>query len=256
VRDAHLFFRVNHGNLIQFSAITWRSRRVTCRSARSSAVLMRCRRRSHWPTIRATSRSPTRPRTSVKPITVWRSCWSTARPGRSVINSCGAFILTGNNYDAEVWVDAHSGDVVNVINRTDTIDGTVRGGIYPNTNTAGTEDLRALPFINVVNGGLTKTADASGVYDYAPAGSLAKASLSGPYIVINDSCGQSSALDVVASGRHDVRRRRRPPTVRRRAWAVRETRTRHARRSITSISSRRRRGSISTRPRRRGSTSR
>ena len=103
-----------------------------------------------------------------------------------------AFILTGDDYDAEVWLDAHTGDLVNVIDRIETFDGTVRGGIYPDTNTAGTEDLRALPFTNVVNNGVAKTADASGVYDYSPSGSLATASLSGPFIAINDFCGASS----------------------------------------------------------------
>src|SRR5204862_1343514 len=70
---------------------------------------------------------------------------------------------------------------------SDLVNGTVRGGIYPNTNTAATEELRALPFIQVTNNG-PKVANASGVYDYT--GSLATASLFGPYVkIVDNNCG-------------------------------------------------------------------
>jgi hypothetical protein len=191
VRDAHLFFRVNHGNLIQFGnylAVPPRDLSFSEIISRSDAVQKALALADDLAHVALTD-AATDLGQADHSLEVVLVNGPAGTLGHQLVR---AFILTGNNYDAEVWVDAHSGDVVNVINRTDTIDGTVRGGIYPNTNTAGTEDLRALPFVNVVNGGLTKTADASGVYDYAPAGSLAKASLSGPYIVINDSCGPSS----------------------------------------------------------------
>ncbi len=199
VRDAHVFFRVNHGNLIQFGnylAIPARDLSFSGIISRSDAVQTTLALAGDLAHVQVTDAAIDLGQTdrSLEAVLV-NGTGGTL--GHQLVR---AFTLTGDNYDAEVWLDAHSGEVVNVIDQTETIDGTVRGGIYPNTNTAGTEDLRALPFINVFNNGVTKAADASGVYDYAPPGSLATASLSGPFIAINDFCGASSLATSLPPG--------------------------------------------------------
>jgi von Willebrand factor type A domain-containing protein len=191
VREAQVFFRVSHGNVIQFGnylAIPPRSLSLSGIIGRADAVQKALALVEDFAHVKVTDAAMDLGQTdhSLEVVLV------NAPDGTLGHQLVRAFILTGESYDVEVWLDAHSGEVANIIDRTETIAGTVRGGIYPNSNNAGTEDLRALPFINVVNNGVTKAADASGVYDYAPAGSLATASLSGPYITINDFCGASS----------------------------------------------------------------
>ena len=198
VRDAHLFFRVNHGNLIQFGnylAVPPQGLSFVGIISRAEAVQRALALVDDLGHVKVTDAAIDlgQQDRSLEIVLV-------NGPGGTLRHQLvRAFLLTGNDYDVEVWLDAHTGELVNVINQLDEADGTVRGGIYPNTNTAGTEDLRTLSFINVQNGG-TKTADASGVYDYAPAGSLATASLSGPFITINDTCGASSVSTSLSPG--------------------------------------------------------
>ncbi|MGA1841458.1 MAG: PKD domain-containing protein [bacterium] len=92
----------------------------------------------------------------------------------------------------ELWFDAHTGDLVYAVNRILYVDASVHGGIYPETNLPGTEVLRNMPFLTVVNNGINKTTDMAGTYDYNPPGSLATASLEGDYIRIDDNCGNNS----------------------------------------------------------------
>jgi len=191
VRDAHVFFRVNHGNLIQFGnylAVRPRDLSFSGVISRADAVQKALALTDDLANAKVTDAAIDLGQTDHS-LEVVLVNTADGKLGHQLVR---ALLVGGKNYAAEVWFDAHTGNLVNVINQMDSIDGTVRGGIYPNTNAAGTEDLRALPFIDVTNNGVTKTADASGVYDYAPPGSLATTSLSGKYIFISDSCGDSS----------------------------------------------------------------
>lgn len=186
VRNAYVFFRVSHGNLIQFGnflAVPPRELSFSDIIRRADAVqkvLALTEDLAHVKVVDAALDLGQIDR-SLEVVLV------NAPNGAIGHQLVRAFIVTGDDYDAEVWIDAHSGEVVNVIDRAKDVDGTVRGGIYPTTNTAGSEELRALPFIQVSNNG-PKVANEAGVYNYT--GSLATASLFGPYVTIADNtCG-------------------------------------------------------------------
>jgi len=189
VREAHVFFRVNNGNLIQFGnylAVPPRELSFDGIISRSEAVQRALALTEDLRHVDVADAAVDLGQ-SDRSLEVVLVNESSGALGHQLVR---AFNVTGEDYAVELWLDAHTGEVVNVIDRLESIDGTVRGGIYPTTNNPATEDLRALPFVNVTNGGMTKTANASGVYDYS--GGLATTSLSGPYVVIDDSCGDSS----------------------------------------------------------------
>ena len=98
----------------------------------------------------------------------------------------------------ELWLDAHTGELVYAIDRMLTVDARVSGGIYAISNDEP-EVVRGLPFLRVDNGGV-KTADRAGVYDYAPPGSAATASLRGDFVSISDGCGASSLTSSAGAG--------------------------------------------------------
>ena len=98
----------------------------------------------------------------------------------------------------ELWLDAHTGELVYAIDRLLTADARISGGIYAVSNDQP-EVVRGLPFVHVTNGG-TKTADRAGVYDYAPPGSTATASLRGDFVSISDGCGASSLTSPAGGG--------------------------------------------------------
>jgi hypothetical protein len=190
VRNAHVFFRVSHGNLIQFGnslAIPPRELSFSDIIRRADAVQKVLALTEDLAHVNVADAALDLGQTD-RSLEVVLVNGPNGTIGHQLVRT---FIVTGDDYDAEVWIDAHSGEVVNVLDRTENVNGTVRGGIYPATNTAGTEELRALPFTQVTNNG-TKVANASGVYDYTPG--LATASLFGPYVTIDDGiCGAGTS---------------------------------------------------------------
>jgi trimeric autotransporter adhesin len=101
-----------------------------------------------------------------------------------------SIIIETDDLSVEFWFDAKSGDLVNAINHLFQLDATVRGGIFPSTNT-DTEVAQPLPFIDVDNDGTPRTSDLAGVYDHDPADSNARAALEGTFVAIRDQCGAS-----------------------------------------------------------------
>ncbi|PYQ30345.1 MAG: hypothetical protein DMF56_05895 [Acidobacteria bacterium] len=186
VRDAYVFFRVSHGNLIQFGnflAVPPRALSFSDVISRADAVQKVLALTEDLAHVKVADAALDLGQTD-RSLEVVLVNAPNGTIGHQLVR---AFIVSGEDYEAEVWIDAHSGDVVNVLDRAEDVNGTVRGGIYPNTNTAATEELRALPFIQVTNNG-PKVANASGVYDYT--GSLATASLFGPYVkIVDNNCG-------------------------------------------------------------------
>ncbi len=89
-------------------------------------------------------------------------------------------------------VDAHTGSVLELLDRNKYVDALVSGGIYPNTNT-DVEEVR--PFVairigNLLNGIVTRTfSNEHGIYNYGGEGAGAR--LSGPFVSTNDTCGLS-----------------------------------------------------------------
>ena len=96
------------------------------------------------------------------------------------------FRLEGDATTYEVLFDAHANRVIEVRNLT--LNATVTGGIYPTTNT-DPEVVVPMPFASVSNNG-TKITDALGIYDYT--GGTATVTLNGRYFRMADSCGAIS----------------------------------------------------------------
>lgn len=98
----------------------------------------------------------------------------------------------------EAVVDAHSGRVVRLVdlNRY----AAVQGGVLP-TTTADTEVVEPFPFASVTDNGGSHITDASGNYTYG--GGTATVSLDGRYVDINDNCG-SIAVTGDGSGNVDL----------------------------------------------------
>jgi hypothetical protein len=90
-------------------------------------------------------------------------------------------------------VDARSGALLQLLDLNRYTDATVRGGIYPRSN-ADPEQVRALPFVTVSNGG-NKHTTRDGVYDFA--GGTASVALDGQFFRMNDHCGSISLSNSV-----------------------------------------------------------
>ena len=98
------------------------------------------------------------------------------------------FRLEGDPTTYEVLFDAHANRVIEVRNLTVNVAATVSGGIYPTTNT-DPEIVVPMPFASVTNNG-SKITDALGIYDYS--GGTATVTLNGRYFRMTDNCGAIS----------------------------------------------------------------
>jgi hypothetical protein len=96
------------------------------------------------------------------------------------------FRVAGRDETLDVLFDARANRVLAVDNLT--VQATVTGGVYPQTNT-DPETIVALPYVAVTNG-TAKTTDANGVYTYGSG--TATTSLDGKYFRMTDSCGSIS----------------------------------------------------------------
>jgi Zn-dependent metalloprotease len=89
----------------------------------------------------------------------------------------------------QAWVNAHNGKVLQLVDLN--AYATVTGGIYPQTNTDA-EVVRGLPSCNVTNG-TVKVTNSAGTYTYGSG--AATVTLNGRYIRIADQCGTISKSD-------------------------------------------------------------
>lgn len=101
------------------------------------------------------------------------------------------FQLKDDTGTYEVLLDAHSNQLLQVRDLTVNVQATVTGGIYPESN-LDPEINVPLPFVDVVDNGSNETTDVDGNYDYSGAGNTASADLGGAYYDINDTCGAIS----------------------------------------------------------------
>lgn len=88
----------------------------------------------------------------------------------------------------EVIFNARSNELLEVRSLTDYAQATITGGVYPDGTSA--EVVMPFPFVTVENNG-TKTTDLNGHYDYS--GGTASTTLGGKYFQINDNCGSVAA---------------------------------------------------------------
>ena len=94
--------------------------------------------------------------------------------------------LTANDHAYRILTDAHSGEILEYIDTT--LYASIQGDIYPVTNTDPLVTVD-FPFCSVTNSG-SKVTDANGQYTYS--GGTATSTLSGRYFNMNDNCGSIS----------------------------------------------------------------
>jgi subtilisin-like proprotein convertase family protein len=116
----------------------------------------------------------------------------------------------------EVMVDAHSAEVLAMEDKNHYIDKTIKGGVYPLTNTEICPDnIRCgilqpntpMPYTNTGFAAPNDFTNSAGVFDYTSG--TTTTSLSGPYVVLSDTCGVINATGAGdinmggANGDHD-----------------------------------------------------
>ncbi|WP_224245000.1 endopeptidase [Hyalangium gracile] len=119
------------------------------------------------------------------------------------------FQRTGELEHWKVSVDAQTGELLSFEDTNSYLDASVKGGIYPSTNTeicpsdatCGTLQLNSpMPWTNTGLPAPNDFTDGAGVYDYSGSGTVTT-TLSGKYVKINDSCG---AVTFSAAGTLDL----------------------------------------------------
>ena len=191
VDNARVFFRINHGNIVQFGTylVADIDLDVNPSMDRENAWQLALGRMG---VLEDGLQMVDRGRLSIRPVV-----GADDAPGmkfRGVQGKGYQHLLTWtytfigeDNHGYRVVVDAHSGEVLEVADETRFAE--VRGMVYPVTNTSGTLIDAGLPFATVTNGG-TKITDANGQYSYS--GGTATVTLNGRYTNMNDSCGSIS----------------------------------------------------------------
>lgn len=210
VEGAHVFFRVNNGNIVQLGSerLAPVQVKMVSRSRREPAFAAVLKRLGILPaqvtrvldagTLKIFPTAPP----GEKPGDAYRGGRGAGYRHRLAwefsfkrVNDPGTYLVAA---------DANTGQLLKVVDLTRYSE--VKGGIYPRTNT-DPEVVVPFPYAIVSNGG-TKTTDAAGTYVYD--GGTATTSLNGRYAAISDACGPISlsnsadgTLDFGASGGTD-----------------------------------------------------
>ncbi|MES1243818.1 MAG: hypothetical protein ABUT39_19590 [Acidobacteriota bacterium] len=199
VEGAHVFFRINHGNLVQFGSEKVAEVRIgtapkITREAAFAVVL-----RALGADVSGISEIVSPGRLRIVPMLP-----SGERPGEAYEGAAGqgyrheliwqlSFRLAGGPETWEAWVsardarDARDGRILRLADLNDYAQ--VTGGVYPRTNTDA-ETVVGLPFLKVSP---NKVTNGAGKYTYG--GGTATATLDGKYVRILDQCGPISKSD-------------------------------------------------------------
>jgi hypothetical protein len=191
VEKARVFFRVNHGNIVQFGSYLVADVDLDVNPSVD--------RQSAWELALGRMGVPgddlqmlDRGRLTIRPVVRAEEAPGTKFKGpmgqgyQHLLTWTYTFIGQ-DQHGYRVVVDAHSGDVLEVVDET--MFAEVRGMIYPVENTPGTLIDVGLPSVSVSNGG-TKITDANGQYTYSSG--TATATLNGRYTRMVDNCGSIS----------------------------------------------------------------
>jgi hypothetical protein len=195
VKDAHLFFRISHGNIVQFGSHLVAPVEIDAAPVSTAANAFDLAvREMALPTGSAVKDVIEPGELLFVPVA---ANGADARDAYLGADGAGyahrlvwrfVFRVEGNAATYEVLLDAKSNRLVDVRDLNDYVNATVSGGIYPTTNT-DTEVVVPFPYTTVSNGS-AKITDALGIYDYA--GGSATVSLNGQYFQIVDTCGSIS----------------------------------------------------------------
>lgn len=214
VEGANLFFRLSHGNIVQFGTKRVAPVDIDVKPAlsREEAFNLAFRQMpfkdgARLKDVKEPGQLLILPTMSeVQPV----GTRFTGPPGHGYSHVLAwrfVFQLIDDSSTYEVLFDAHSNTLLQVRDLTTYTQATVKGGVYPDSN-ADPEITLPMPFANVSNGGNTKTSDMDGHYDYS--GGTATTSLNGKYFRMSDNCGAISLsnatdgnLDLGSSGGTD-----------------------------------------------------
>lgn len=195
VDRAKLFFRIAHGNIVQFGSELVAPVLVDTRPAmtREAAFAEAWRELGFLP---GTTLVETREAGELLVLPVLPGgeppgfTWNGAAGAGYAHRLAWRFVFRVADDDAtyEVLFDAHAGSVIEVRNQTVNVAAQVTGGIYPTTN-SDLEIVVPMPYATVSNGG-TRITDVLGMYDYS--GGTATVTLGGRYFSMSDNCGSIS----------------------------------------------------------------
>ncbi|MEO8276356.1 MAG: hypothetical protein ABI639_09055 [Thermoanaerobaculia bacterium] len=195
VEGANVFFRLNHGNLVQFGAdrvseVTTDTRPALPAGAAFAVALAEIGFSAQRATMEVVDAGSLHlyPTSSQNEGAGERFRGSEGSGYDHVLVWKFVFRLAGDSPTYQVLFDAHSNRILEVRDLNSYTDATVSGGIYPTTN-SDPEVVVNFPFATVTNGG-TKNTNAAGVYDYS--GGTASIPLNGQYFRMSDACGAIS----------------------------------------------------------------
>ena len=195
VDRAHLFFRISHGNIVQFGENLVAPVAINTQPSISRAAAFR----AAWGQLAfpaGTTITETREAGELLVLPVLPGGEPPAEAWRGP-NGAGyehrlawrfVFRVNGDDATYEVLFDAHRNAIIEVRDLTVNAEAKVTAGIYPTTNTDA-EIVVPMPFLAVTNGG-AKITDALGMYDYS--GGSATTALDGKYFKMSDNCGSIS----------------------------------------------------------------
>jgi hypothetical protein len=200
VEGASVFFRGNHGNLVQFGADRVAPVEIDARPASSRDAAFA----AAWRELGLPSRARLAELVEPGELLFRVVAPEGEEPGERFTGVAGSgyrhrlvwrfvFRLEGDDSTWEVTFDAQAERVLAVRDLTVSTAATVTAGIYPTTNT-DPEVVVPLPFATVSNGS-TQNTDAAGVYDYT--GGTATCTLDGQFFKMTDNCGAISLADSV-----------------------------------------------------------
>ena len=197
VEGANVYFRLNHGNLVQFGADRVAPVAIETQPAlERTAALAAALRELQFPPSSQLAEVLDAGSLHLYPIARVAKA-----AGERFIGTAGSgydhllawrfvFRLPGDAATYQVLFDAHLNRVLEVRDLNAYVDATVSGGVYPTTNT-DPETVVNFPFAMLTNL-VSKVTDANGVYDYDPPGSLSTLRLTGQYFQMSDACGTIS----------------------------------------------------------------
>ncbi len=213
VDGATLFFRLSHGNIVQFGSQRVAPVNIDVKPSinrddafNAAFKLMPFKPGARLKTVRQPGQLLIMPTMAYAQPAGTRFTGTPGQGYAHVLVWRFVYQLYDDNSTYEVLFDAHRNKLLQVRDLTSYTQATVKGGIYPDSN-ADPEVETPLPFVNVNNGG-SKTTDMDGHYDYS--GGTASISLNGKYFQMSDNCGSISLsdssdgnLDLGASGGTD-----------------------------------------------------
>lgn len=198
VEGANLFFRLSHGNIVQFGE----EKIAPVLTDTRPSIRLKDAFQAAWRELAFSPDVRVRETLENGELVLLPAAPRGEQPGMRFNGVAGTgyehrlawrfvFRVSNSPSTLEVLFDAHEGHIIGLRDLTVNAQATVTAGIYPTTN-SDPETIVPMPFL-AVNNGATQVTDANGHYDYS--GGTASSSLNGAYFQMADNCGSISASD-------------------------------------------------------------